>query len=636
MRAKWIIGVLVATGIMFLSLCREVDRTSEESKYVSLQDSVGYVGMETCRSCHANIFETYHQTGMGQSFDAATREKSAAQFGPHALVYDSLSNFYYKPFWRNDTLMVREYRLDGPDTIHSRAESIAWIIGSGQHTNSHMVNFNGYVYQAPITFYTQDGRWDMAPGFEGGYNSRFSRLINMECLTCHNGLPTPVPGSVNKYAAMPHGIDCERCHGPGAEHVKTKLAGETVDTSRYIDYTIVNPADLSTELQMNLCQRCHLQGVATLNPGSDWSDFKPGMHLREVMQVFMPKYKGAEDQFIMASHVERLKESECFQAGELSCITCHNPHLSVRVTGINHFNDACQNCHSGSQELECALPMAERLDEDNDCSGCHMPKSGSIDIPHVAITDHNIRIPDQGEEVETQTTEFLGLRCMTDPNPSALMMARGYLRLYEGFGGRPAYLDSAWYYLQKDQQGSSTQRLPSLVHYHYAKQQYRDIRELAGGVTPKEIDDGNTAFRIGEAFMEISDWTQSLAFFERAVKLQPLNLEFLNRLGSTEIYAGELSKARRTFELLVSENDKFTPGVSNLGILLINLGETEEGERLLWRAIKLDPDYSLAYFNLAEYYNKRFKKEEAREVLELLLRHQPRNGEALEAIREMR
>ena len=127
-----------------------------------------------------------------------------------------------------------------------------------------------------------------------------------------------------------------------------------------------------------------------------------------------------------------------------------------------------------------------------------------------------------------------------------------------------------------------------------------------------------------------------MAFLQRAKTLQPLNLEFLNRLGSVEIFTGELSQARQTFETIVRENDKYVPALSNLGTLLINLGETDSGVQLLQRAISLDPDYTLAYFNLADYYMKRFKKGEARMVLERLLRNQPGNEKAEEALRGMR
>lgn len=658
MRKKTLL-ILPFVGLLaLLSFC---DRTGEEGplalqdrrglpmqeRYLNFHDTVSYVGMDACISCHPNVHATFQHNGMGMSFDKATKEKSAGQFGEHALVYDSVSNFYYKPFWQGDSLMVKEYRLDGTDTIHQRTEYISYIIGSGHHTNSHMVDFDGYVYQAPITFYTQKEQWDMAPGFAGGFNSRFTRLINMECMTCHNALPEHVEGSVNKYAHVPQGINCERCHGPGEVHVKTKMAGQIVDTSQHPDFTIVNPADLSVDLQMNLCQRCHLQGVAVLNEGRFWDDFKPGMHLKEVMQVFLPEYRGAgaEDQFLMASHVERLKESECFAAGELSCITCHNPHVSVRVSQQNHFNAACVDCHRGTQRDSCTEEIQQRiLANNNDCSGCHMPKSASIDIPHVAITDHNIRIPDKEEQYrETiegkkvrEAIEFVGLRCMTDDAPSALTMARGYLRFYEGFASQRAYLDSAYYFLQRAQSEPLLNRIAAEVQYYYLTENFHAIRQLGQQVEPVQVNDGFTSYRIGDAMLSLGDQERAGPFLERAVALQPLNLEFLNKLGSWHIYQGQFAKAQNRFEKILAEQPKYVPALSNLGTLYLNLGNADEGLTLLQQAIALDPDYALAYLNLAEYHAKRFNTAKARQILEQLLRHQPDNQQAKQALRAMR
>ncbi len=109
--------------------------------------------MQTCRGCHESIYETFIQTGMGQSFGLATKEKSAADCSPaHALVYDSALDYYYKPYWTKDTFYIMEYRLEGADTVHQRIQKVDYIVGSGQHTNSPIFNTNGYLYQAPITF----------------------------------------------------------------------------------------------------------------------------------------------------------------------------------------------------------------------------------------------------------------------------------------------------------------------------------------------------------------------------------------------------------------------------------------------------------------------------------------------------
>ena len=67
-----------------------------------------------------------------------------------------------------------------------------------------------------------------------------------------------------------------RCHGPGEVHVKEKMSGVIIDTSKYIDYSIVNPKKLERELQFDVCSRCHLQRHNSLKNGKNWDDFKPG------------------------------------------------------------------------------------------------------------------------------------------------------------------------------------------------------------------------------------------------------------------------------------------------------------------------------------------------------------------------
>ena len=338
------------------------------------------------------------------------KTKSSAKFDEHSLVHDSIKNFYYKPFWDGDSLRLMEFRLDGKDTIHKRIETINFIVGSGQHTNSHMMNTNGYFNQVPATFYTQKGKWDLPPGFENGNSSRFSRIIGLECMTCHNGYPKFVLGSENKFTEVKTGIDCERCHGPGSYHVNQKQLGILVDTSNAIDYSIVNPAKLSIDLQFDICQRCHVQGNAVLNDGKSFFDFKPGMHLSDVMNVFMPVYKGHTNEHIMASHAERLKLSKCYLGtmqkvnaknnpeknlkpykDALTCVTCHNPHVSVKVTSDEHFNLTCKNCHSNSTETVCTEKIEIRKKQSDNCVSCHMPISGATDIPHVSVHDHLIQ-----------------------------------------------------------------------------------------------------------------------------------------------------------------------------------------------------------------------------------------------------
>ena len=114
--------------------------------------------------------------------------------------------------------------------------------------------------------------------------------MGLECIACHNAYPEFILGSENKYNFMPDGIDCERCHGPGEVHVQEKMSGNIIDTSKYIDYSIVNPSKLSSELQFEICKRCHLQGTSVLKEGKTFNSFKPGMSLKDHMDTYLPKY----------------------------------------------------------------------------------------------------------------------------------------------------------------------------------------------------------------------------------------------------------------------------------------------------------------------------------------------------------
>ena len=103
------------------------------------------------------------------------------------------------------------------------------------------------------------------------------------------------------------------------------ISGDLVDTSKYIDCYIVNPAKLPVQKQFQICMRCHLQGNTVL--ANDIYDFKPGMDLNEIMTVFTARYK--DDETLCLHQI--IAASSCFQNSEMSCITA-DPHHSVKKT----------------------------------------------------------------------------------------------------------------------------------------------------------------------------------------------------------------------------------------------------------------------------------------------------------------
>ncbi len=587
-----------------------------------------YVGMQTCRTCHEPIYQTFIQTGMGQSFGLASKEKTAADFSrAHSIVYDTALDFYYKPFFAHDTFFILEYRMQGHDTVHRHLQQVNYIVGSGQHTNSHIFSTNGYLYQAPITFYTQKHRWDLAPGFEKGSSSRFSRMIQIECMSCHNGFPDFDANSDNKFTSLKTGIDCERCHGPGSLHIEDRKNNRPVDTSKGPDYTIVNPRRLSTELQNNVCQRCHLQGIAVLNDNKSFYDFRPGMKLSEVMNIFMPQYEGARDKMIMASHVERMKKSQCFnRSGAMSCITCHNPHISVKATPLSQYINACNSCHGASAgQHQCAATPQARAAAGNNCITCHMPHNGSIDIPHVAVTDHFIRRRPVDDTTQKNITAFLGLKCFNNPNPSTQTIARGYLEFYERYTQSKGLIDSALHYLDSR---NDPKQGPDYVRAWFLLNDFQRITDFASKYKPTNVNDAWTAYRIGEAYYQLERSDSALPWYRRATELRRYSLDFQNKYGICLLALGRFPDAATVFNFIIAQNPDHLSANTNLGFIAMQQGDNTGALRYMLHANELNPDYEQNLLNLAVWYHNNQQPANARKCLEHLLHKHPANDQA--------
>lgn len=611
----FILAVTVLVAILCLQSQKTVENnestdSAQNSTFWGLGDSVSYVGMQTCGGCHVEIYQSFQHTGMGQSFGLANKEKSAGNFENHPVVHDSYSGFSYRVFWQHDTLKIQEYSIDDHgDTLLGMIVPASYIIGSGHHTNSHLRVQNGYVTQMPFTYYSQSQVWDLPPGFEQGANSRFSRLIGLECMSCHNAMPVDfVMGSENKFNSIPLGIDCERCHGPGSAHVAKIMRGDLTDTSTQIDYSIVNPKKLTPDLRFQICQRCHLQGNAVLKDGKSFLDFRPGMWLHDVMDVYAPSYSN-EPNFIMASHADRLQQSQCFVSsnGKLDCVACHNPHVSVRKTNELVFDQACQQCHGQPEQTACSLPLIER--DNKNCFTCHMPSSGTKDIPHVQIHDHRIAVrPALSSKEETDLKQFLGLRALNNKHPSLKSKIRGYLQQYERFEANPSYLDSLtvlfkgvkdpkqllcerinFFYLTADKEAFS--KWYSKVGESYLLQQLKK--------SSYDNADAWAAFKTAELLHGNAQLNSAQVFYERAIALAPFIPDMRLKYGNFLVNKGDPSQAVTIYQGVIKDLPYSEVAHGNLGYVYFLLGEYEAAKHHLQEALRINPSYTTAKTNLA-------------------------------------
>lgn len=584
--------------------------------YDNHADSVAYVGMKTCATCHQDKHQTFIHTGMGLSFDSATRQKSSAVFGVSHQVYDSFSDMHYYPFWNNEKLYIKEYRLLGKDTTHQFTQEINYIVGSGQHTNSHLMERNGYIYQAPITFYVQKQKWDLAPGFEGGNNSRFSRILNSECISCHNSMPKLEDNSQYKFMSMGNGIDCERCHGPGELHVKQRLNGQGVDVQNEIDPTIVNPRKLSWNRQIDLCQRCHLQGLNLLKEGKKFTDFKPGMKLSDIFEIYLPEYEGNQSQFDMANHSQRFQMSKCFTSTnnsdlKFTCISCHNPHVSVKITGTEVYNTACDQCHV---KKDCSTSTDQLIEAKYNCVSCHMPPSSSEDIPHVSVHDHYIRKPKENQYDVDQMQKLVGLYAVNNSQPTIEREILAYLEYWEKFDKNPFYINKAKELLVKND-------FPKLwLKYYYLKEEYEKVIELK--FEYGELDAWQN-FMMGESYARTNQLSQAFFHTNNAYKLEPTNQLFGVQLLKRYVDNESLNEGEKLGIKLLGDFSGNAQILNSLAKIATIKKQYAKAKKYVNKAYLFDPDdisIWLTYLNLSVQLGE---VDDAKKWLEKIQQKQP-------------
>jgi Flp pilus assembly protein TadD len=319
----------------------------------------GYVDPATCRPCHTRIFDSYQKTGMARSFGPV---------GNLSLPVDFLhpaSQRRYAVVRRDEGYFLQR----SPPFFESKMD---FQIGSGEHsiTFAHREE-NGRLLELPLSWYSgKNGSWNMSPGYDRPDHSDFRREVSDSCLFCHNGYPS----ESNK--GLGHGIDCQRCHGPGDLH--SRLQGN-----------VVNPARLSPQRSMEVCLQCHMEAASRTLPeairrfGRGPFSFRPGEPLGDFMLYFEFAKTSPQPRITVNGSAYGLMKSPCFlrSEGRLTCTTCHDPHREIRgAEALVHYTQVCRGCHAATHGV------ARR-----DCTGCHMQKSRTQDAVHVVMTDHQIR-----------------------------------------------------------------------------------------------------------------------------------------------------------------------------------------------------------------------------------------------------
>lgn len=357
-----------------------------------------FVGSQKCGECHSDIARSFAAHPMANTLAAVVDAAPIEVIEGESAEFETQGRKYRVE--RDDDRMIHTEFMNDDDgkPIYEQSEEVQYAVGSGTNARTYLIDHGGVMFESPITWYTEKRIWDLSPGYHDNPSQRFSRRITDGCLQCHSGHPAPVgDGTSARFEEPPFrelGIGCERCHGPGKRHVDKFEAVDPNAAGNSEDMLIVNPARLDRQLQDSVCYQCHMAGERRiLRKGKSYHDFRPGMATEDVWTVFVSPTPVAADgtaQFV--SHVEQMQSSACFRGseGSLRCTTCHDPHSSPAPSERDEFyRQRCNQCHA-DQGCSLSIEERERPPALNSCMHCHLPSSGSADIPHTSASDHRI------------------------------------------------------------------------------------------------------------------------------------------------------------------------------------------------------------------------------------------------------
>ncbi|HEX7137576.1 MAG TPA: cytochrome c3 family protein [Vicinamibacterales bacterium] len=375
MRISSAIGVVLASALMTTTLFSQSRELSTSQIPAGLPGvpqtaSAAYVGSAACRRCHAPIYERWSRTRMANVVVDAKQHPDAVlpDFSkPDPLVTFTLNDvaFVYGSKWKQ-----RYFTKRGDDYYPLPAQ---WDV-------THRL-WRQYMVQPNTDWWVPHYPAD---------NMR--RPTGPLCDGCHS-----VNYNVQTKTVLEWNVGCERCHGPGGDHVQRPGAA-----------TIVNPARLDFVRASDTCIQCHSQGQPLQNPiAGQYYDWPVGFHQGGSLTNYwrLEEHKLGETSFTHfpdgTAHKNRMQGNDFVQSvmyGKgVACFSCHDVHGTANNADlIKPARELCTTCHGPSSPNGPHAATIEdhthhaRGSAGSECVACHMPKIEQT-IADVNVRSHTFR-----------------------------------------------------------------------------------------------------------------------------------------------------------------------------------------------------------------------------------------------------
>lgn len=359
-------SILVCAGIILcvLLFVKCMDRAEKHPKTTATLDYGQFAGSLVCANCHKNIYDSHIHTPHYLTTRPAMAEYLKGDFKPgkNRYAYDS------------DFVVVMEKRDSGYYQVgyYNGVERIAKrfdiIVGSGSKGQTYITRYKNRLYQLPVSYFSAADKWANSPQYPV-HPVLFNRPITSRCLECHTtyvkkiSAPNHIPEEFD--SRIIYGVDCEKCHGPGAKHVEFQTQNPKEVRAKYI----MNPASFSRKQNLELCGLCHGGRLKNTTPAFE---FVSGDKLSDYfeMDTSAPDPQNID---VHGNQLGLLRSSKCFSMSQtMTCTTCHNPHENERGK-IELFSQRCITCHNSGHNSSCKMSVTMGPAINQNCIDCHMP-----------------------------------------------------------------------------------------------------------------------------------------------------------------------------------------------------------------------------------------------------------------------
>jgi hypothetical protein len=350
-------------------------RDNEEKKFA---------GSAACAGCHKDIYESHIKTAHYLDSRPAGEEFIKGNFSP------GKNKFVYNK-WMEVVLERKKDRFFQTAFINGtefQSQPFDIVIGSGRKGQTYLYWNDDKLYQLPVSYYTPLNSWCNSPGYSTNY-IRFDRIIPAQCFECHGTYIKVLEDkdNISTYdkSQIMYGIDCERCHGPSADHVAFHKEYPQEKTGKHT----INISQLTRQQKLDACALCHSGFRQPIQPAFS---FQTGDKLDDYsIAGYSPDSVSTLD--VHGNQYGLLTASKCFKMSiQMDCSSCHDPHVN-EVNSPKIFSQRCMSCHNDTKHTTLALTSDQKLLLNENCIDCHMPMLPSQKIVLTVANSEKI-VPD--------------------------------------------------------------------------------------------------------------------------------------------------------------------------------------------------------------------------------------------------